>query len=97
MVARRAGFLAACLDAVWAARYRAQVARFEAAPMLARAVASGLFQLMACRNEYEVAGLHLDGSFGQDIAAQFEGRRRIRHHLAPPLLSRGKHRRGRPR
>ncbi|MEL6235065.1 MAG: DUF6537 domain-containing protein, partial [Pseudomonadota bacterium] len=33
----------------------------------------------------------------EKIAAEFEGRFRVRHHLAPPMLSFGKDSRGRPR
>jgi indolepyruvate ferredoxin oxidoreductase len=54
---------------------------------LAEAVARYLFKLMAYKDEYEVARLHTDPQFVQQIASQFEGDYKIVHHLAPPLLS----------
>ncbi|UUX97555.1 indolepyruvate ferredoxin oxidoreductase family protein [Aquabacterium sp. J223] len=94
LVARREQFLTAYQDARYAARYRAVVERVAAAerPLgrseLARAVAHGLFKLMAYKDEYEVARLHADSGFRERVAEQFEGDFRIAYHLAPPLLSR---------
>jgi indolepyruvate ferredoxin oxidoreductase len=96
LVEARAGFLAAYQDDAYAQRYRADVDRVrgaEAAAVagstrLAEAAADGLFRLMAAKDEYEVARLHLDAGFAAQVAAQFDGDYRIVHHLAPPLLAR---------
>jgi indolepyruvate ferredoxin oxidoreductase len=95
MIARRVAFLAQYQDARWAADYAAFVARVRAAeaPLgpglpLTGAVARYLFKLMAYKDEYEVARLHLDRSFEEELAAMFEGDFRVTHHLAPPLLAR---------
>jgi len=42
---------------------------------------------MAYKDEYEVARLHSDGAFRQQIAAMFEGDYQINYHLAPPLIA----------
>jgi indolepyruvate ferredoxin oxidoreductase len=41
---------------------------------------------MAYKDEYEVARLHTDKRFTDQIAAQFEGDYKLVHHLAPPIL-----------
>ncbi|HRD98648.1 MAG TPA: indolepyruvate ferredoxin oxidoreductase family protein [Rubrivivax sp.] len=96
-VARRVAFLTDYQDADYAARYQAFVAQVRAAESavaglkgsaLSEAVARGLFKLMAYKDEYEVARLHTDPAFAQQIAAMFEGEVRLEHHLAPPLLAR---------
>jgi len=43
---------------------------------------------MAYKDEYEVARLHAQTGFREQVAAQFEGDFRIHYHLAPPLLAR---------
>ena len=55
---------------------------------LTRAVAEGFFQIMAYKDEYEIARLLTDDSFMQQVRAQFSGKLKIKHHLAPPLLAR---------
>ncbi|MBL8312298.1 MAG: indolepyruvate ferredoxin oxidoreductase family protein, partial [Rubrivivax sp.] len=96
-VARRVAFLTDYQDADYAARYQAFVTQVRAAESavaglkgsaLSEAVARGLFKLMAYKDEYEVARLHTDPAFAQQIAAMFEGEVRLEHHLAPPLLAR---------
>lgn len=57
---------------------------------LSKAVARNLFKLMAYKDEYEVARLHADPAFREQIAAQFEGDYKLDFHLAPPLLARKK-------
>jgi indolepyruvate ferredoxin oxidoreductase len=58
---------------------------------LTEAVARYLFKLMAYKDEYEVARLHVDKKFLARVEAQFEGERgkdyRLAYHLAPPLLA----------
>ncbi len=55
---------------------------------LTKSVATYLYKLMAYKDEYEVARLHSNGIFKQQIEAQFEGDYTVRYHLAPPILSR---------
>jgi indolepyruvate ferredoxin oxidoreductase len=95
MVELRAAYLAAYQDAGYAASYRAVVEKVQAAeaPLQAghdftEAVARYLFRLMAYKDEYEVARLHTQKDFSDQIAAMFEGDYRIVHHLAPPLVAR---------
>ncbi len=103
IIARRAEFLEAYQDAAWARRFRDKVARVRAAEAglgserLTEAVARALFKLMAYKDEYEVARLHHDARFIEQLHRDFEGDFRIVHHLAPPLLPLGVDPRGRPR
>ncbi len=53
---------------------------------LAEAVARALHKLMAYKDEYEVARLHLDPEVQADIAAQFGPSVRVQWNLHPPLL-----------
>ncbi|MBZ8141709.1 indolepyruvate ferredoxin oxidoreductase [Rubrivivax gelatinosus] len=93
LVARRVDFLTAYQNADYAANYRAFVERVREAerPLgstrLAEAVARYLFKLMAYKDEYEVARLHVDPAFKARLAAMFEGEVKLVHHLAPPLLA----------
>jgi indolepyruvate ferredoxin oxidoreductase len=43
---------------------------------------------MAIKDEYEVARLYTDGSFGRQLAAEFQSFERLEFHLAPPILGR---------
>jgi indolepyruvate ferredoxin oxidoreductase len=45
---------------------------------------------MAYKDEYEVARLHADPAFREQIALQFDGDYKLAFHLAPPLLARKK-------
>lgn len=104
MVARRMVFLTGYQSAAYANRYRKLVDTARAAEArvsagaedFARGVAVGAFKLMAYKDEYEVARLHRDPSFRKNLAEQFEGDFRIRHHLAPPMISRIDPRTGHP-
>jgi indolepyruvate ferredoxin oxidoreductase len=104
-VAQRVAWLTAYHDAAYAQRYAARVARVRAAEAgcgvggdaLARAVADGHFQLLAIKDEYEVARLYTDGEFQRELEQRFEGPWRVHYHLAPPLLTRTDPRSGRPR
>jgi indolepyruvate ferredoxin oxidoreductase len=93
LVAKRVEFLTGYQNAAYAQTYQSFVEKVRAAeaPLnstrLAEAVARYLFKLMAYKDEYEVARLHTDPQFVQQIASQFEGDYKIVHHLAPPLLS----------
>ena len=99
LVARRVEFLTDYQNAAYAQSYAALVARVQAAEerlpeavrgknLLSQAVARGLFKLMAYKDEYEVARLHTQSGFEEQIKAMFEGDFKVNYHLAPPLLSR---------
>jgi indolepyruvate ferredoxin oxidoreductase len=95
LVARRAEYLTAYQDGLYAARYRDRVAsvRGRGGDALAEAVARSLFKLMAIKDEYEVARLQSDPAFHARLAEEFEnqgagGRLRPTFHLAPPFLAR---------
>lgn len=55
---------------------------------LVRAVATGLFKLMAYKDEYEVARLFTNGQFRQRLEDVFEGPFTLRFHVALPFLRR---------
>jgi indolepyruvate ferredoxin oxidoreductase len=94
---RRAVFLVDYQDEAYADRYRALVERAKAGgEAFAAAVARNAFRLMAYKDEYEVARLHRDPAFARKLAETFEGDVRIRHLLAPPMLSRIDPRTGQP-
>lgn len=96
MIARRVAFLIDYQSSAYGERYselveRARAAEQHVAPgtdSFARAVARYTFKLMAYKDEYEVARLHSDRSFHENIARQFEGDYKLAVHLAPPILSR---------
>jgi len=103
MIARRSAFLAQYQDRAYAARYEATIARVRSAESafgsekLTDAVARSLFKLMAYKDEYEVARLHTESGFLDELKRQFEGEFKVTYHLAPPLLASRKDARGRPR
>jgi indolepyruvate ferredoxin oxidoreductase len=104
MIARRAEFLQAYQDADYAGRYLKRVNEVRAAEsrllagssVFAIAVAHSLFKLMAYKDEYEVARLHTQTGFREQLRGEFDGDFRIKYHLAPPILSAGRDARGRP-
>jgi indolepyruvate ferredoxin oxidoreductase len=51
------------------------------------AAAKALHKVMAIKDEYEVGRLYTDGRFEQQIREQFEGKPKLRFHLAPPLIA----------
>lgn len=103
VVSRRSSFLTDYQDAAYAGRYRKLVERVRKAegPLgserMTVAVARSLFKLMAYKDEYEVARLHMQTGFEARLAQEFEGDFRIVHHLAPPFLGGERDARGRPR
>ncbi len=105
VIARRVQFLTAYQDAAYAARYRRRVdavrgaesARTPGSSAFAEAVARYLFKLMAYKDEYEVARLHADPAFLQQIRNEVDGDNlRLTFHLAPPLLARRNRTTGEP-
>ena len=95
----RETFLVDYQDRSYADRYRQLVERVRKREMesglhdranqlpLTEAVARSYFQLLAYKDEYEVARLFTDGGFENSLAAQFDGNYRLRFHLAPPWLA----------
>jgi indolepyruvate ferredoxin oxidoreductase len=53
---------------------------------LSEAVARYLFKLMAYKDEYEVARLHLKADLARTLAEEFPGGVRVQYNLHPPLL-----------
>jgi indolepyruvate ferredoxin oxidoreductase len=92
--ARRAAELIAYQNAGYAARYLDLVgaaARSEAAVAgepgaLTEAVASAFFHLLAYKDEYEVARLHLLPEFDRALGEAVGGGRGVRYMLHPPVL-----------
>jgi indolepyruvate ferredoxin oxidoreductase len=86
--------LVAYQDAAYARSYVDFVRRVAAAEAaatpgrtaLAEAVARHLFKLMAYKDEYEVARLHLGLDLGAQLADRYPGGVRVEYHLHPPLL-----------
>jgi indolepyruvate ferredoxin oxidoreductase len=96
VIARRVEILTRYQDRDYADRYAARISTVRAAEekvsagstALTDAAARYLFKLMAYKDEYEVARLYTDGTFGKALAAQFEGDMKVTLHLAPPILGR---------
>ncbi|MHC2412688.1 Pyruvate/2-oxoacid:ferredoxin oxidoreductase gamma subunit [Bradyrhizobium diazoefficiens] len=103
LIARRADFLTAYQNAAYAARYRTivdKVRNAEAAlssEAMTEAVARALFKLMAYKDEYEVARLHMQTGFLDELKREFEDGFSVQYHLAPPFLPSERDARGRPR
>jgi indolepyruvate ferredoxin oxidoreductase len=53
---------------------------------LAEAVARHLFKLMAYKDEYEVARLHLENDVARQLAEEYPDGVRVHYHLHPPML-----------
>jgi indolepyruvate ferredoxin oxidoreductase len=106
IVARRADFLKDYQNRALADKYLALVnkARDKEQSIsgsqdlpFATAVARGYFKTLAYKDEYEVARLHVDTGFLENVRRDFGSKARIRFHLAPPILNKGIDARGRPR
>ena len=103
VISRRVAFLTDYQDAAYAARYSALVERVREAerPLgsedITDAVARSLFKLMAYKDEYEVARLHMETGFAERLRKEFDGDFRVVHHLAPPFMATEIDARGRPR
>jgi indolepyruvate ferredoxin oxidoreductase len=64
---------------------------------LAEAAARSYHKLLAYKDEYEVARLYASPAFEKALGDQFEARRKLEFHLAPPLLARRDKATGEPR
>ena len=88
-------FLKAYQNEAYAERYRTLVESVIAKEQslasdwdeLSMAVAQSYFKLLARKDEYEVARLHSQAAFHQELANQFEGPYRLRFHLAPAFIA----------
>ena len=93
LVASRSAFLTEYQGAAYAADFAAFVekVRRAEAPLgsdeLARTVAGNLSRLMAYKDEYEVARLHLESPMLASVRGGFAAGAKVRFHMAPPLLS----------
>jgi indolepyruvate ferredoxin oxidoreductase len=102
MIARRERFLVDYQGEAWAQRYRASIDRVRAAEQpfgseaLSDAVARSLFKLMSYKDEYEVARLHMQTGFLDELKRSFSGDFKVNYHFAPPFLGGDKDARGRP-
>jgi indolepyruvate ferredoxin oxidoreductase len=102
VIARRVAFLTDYQDEAWARRYRATIERMREAEsphgseIVTGAAARALFKLMAYKDEYEVARLHMESGFLDELRENFEGDFKVEYHLAPPFLAARKDARGRP-
>ncbi len=78
-------------DAAYARGYvdlvkRALAAEPEGRTAFSEGVARHLFKLMAYKDEYEVARLHLKAGLAAQLAAEHPGGVKVRYHLHPPIL-----------
>jgi len=102
VIKRRAEFLVAYQGQALADKYKAllEKVQFEADKLgddgLAEAVARSYFKLLSYKDEYEVARLHTQTGFLENIRRDFGSKAKVRFHLAPPLLGGKKDARGRP-
>ena len=97
MLAFRIDWLTRYQNAAYAERYLQAVRKVErkerdidgagSKTPLAKAVARYLFKVMAFKDEYEVARLHADPAFREQISAQFDGDYKLEFHLAAPVVS----------
>jgi len=86
--------LIAYQNAAYARQYVAFVQQVAAAERagapgqtrLSEAVARNLFKLMAYKDEYEVARLHLTSGLSQTLAEAFGTDARLHYHLHPPFM-----------
>jgi indolepyruvate ferredoxin oxidoreductase len=105
VIANRAALLTDYQDAALAERYTKTIEwlakiEFEKAPGrsgLAMAAAKGYYKLLAYKDEYEVARLYASPEFLKSIDAEFESRKSLEFHLAPPLIARRNKATGEPR
>ncbi|MFO1304616.1 MAG: indolepyruvate ferredoxin oxidoreductase family protein [Burkholderiales bacterium] len=101
----RREFLEAYQDRDYADRYAKLVAEVREAeralhrgrPELTHAVAQSYFKLLAVKDEYEVARLHVDTGFVERVRAQFDGDAKVAFHMAPPILGTRRSHSGEPR
>jgi indolepyruvate ferredoxin oxidoreductase len=104
IIARRVEFLTSYQDIAYAERYRALLGRVAAAEervrpgsrALQEAVARQYFGVLAYKDEYEVARLHVEGGFLDSVKRNFGTKVRMSFNFSPPLLARRDPATGRP-
>jgi indolepyruvate ferredoxin oxidoreductase len=105
LIARRTEFLIGYQNEAYARRYGDWVARIAAleervrpgSRALQRAVAWHYFAVLAYKDEYEVARLHVDERFLDSVKRNFGSAARMSFHFSPPLFARRDPISGRPR
>jgi indolepyruvate ferredoxin oxidoreductase len=105
VIRRRAEFLVGYQHQVLSDRFTDLVDRVRQAETavgggdklpLTEAAARSYFKLLAYKDEYEVARLHTDTGFLENVRKEYGAKAKLRFHLAPPSLSGGVDHRGRP-
>ncbi len=99
VIAKRVAFLADYQNAKYAARFETRMKKLaQVLPEdLLIEAAKSLFKLMAYKDEYEVARLHMDAEFATRLNEEFEGDFKVNYHMAPPMLPLGRDAQGRPK
>ncbi len=102
-IERRRAFLVDYQDETLASRYTELVGKVRAAESgiagdlsLTDAVVRAYFRLLSYKDEYEVARLHAQSGFLEQLRSDYGDGARLRFHLAPPLLAGKRDARGRP-
>jgi len=98
VIEHRAAALVTYQNAALAQRYRALVDRVNqveervrpGSEQLTRAVAESYYKLLAIKDEYEVARLHIDDEFAESLRAKFGDDVKLKYLLAPPLMGASK-------
>ncbi len=101
----RVKFLTDYQDDAYAQRYLALVNRVRAVEQrafpgrnsLTDAAGKYYFKLLAIKDEYEVARLHVQSGFLESVSQQFEGNYKLVFNLAPPIFSKRDPATGEPR
>jgi len=104
VIRRRADFLVDYQDQALSDKYSALVERVRNAEDvldgqgdLTDAVARSYFKFLSYKDEYEVARLYTQTGFLEKVRRDFGDKAKLTFHLAPPVISRAKDARGRPR
>ncbi|RJT41442.1 indolepyruvate ferredoxin oxidoreductase family protein [Mesorhizobium waimense] len=104
IVGHRVRHLTSYQNAKLAARYQERVERIRKAEQavsgsdsLTKAVAVNYANVLAYKDEYEVARLYSAPEFRRELEQSFDGNPSLKFHLSPPILARMDHSTGRPR
>ncbi len=103
LIADRSAFLTRYQNAQYAERYKNVVAKVQAAESdlgktgLSEIVAHQLARVMAYKDEYEVARLHLETAHLNEMKGRFKQGAKMTFHMAPPMLNWVKEPNGRPK
>jgi len=104
VISRRRSFLVDYQNEAYAKRYASLVQRVSDAvgdadngDALVENVAKSYFKLLAIKDEYEVARLHAESGFVEQVRRDYGADAKLTYHLAPPILGGELDARGRPR